>query len=243
MANKEQDGNKFLETYFVDKLPDYSEGPIAGVYLIKHMATGRMYVGSSGNLYRRIKQHRSMLALGKHYSVDLQQVYNSDNKILIVVKRLNTIGAALDKEQDFLNHASDSEDFVNVANNARNSFQGLTHTAETKQKISFAKIGAVVSSSTREKIRQKMIGRVISQEARDKLREVKSGVSKPCHVQKNLRDANELKSISVIAGGSEYSSVSAAARAFNVDPKTVYNRIASKTDRFQDWKYSDKGTK
>lgn len=38
----------------------------SGIYLITDTANGHKYVGQSGNVYRRRKQHFSALKAGKH---------------------------------------------------------------------------------------------------------------------------------------------------------------------------------
>lgn len=49
---------------------------MACVYAIKNKATGWAYIGSTANLRRRWKEHRTLLAHNKHYSLFLQDDWN-----------------------------------------------------------------------------------------------------------------------------------------------------------------------
>lgn len=47
----------------------------AGVYVIRCLATGEVYVGSSVNLRARLSEHRSTLRHGLHYNRALQEAW------------------------------------------------------------------------------------------------------------------------------------------------------------------------
>lgn len=50
---------------------------ITGVYKITQRSTGKVYVGSSVDIEKRIKSHFSMLTKNKHYNAKLQEAYNT----------------------------------------------------------------------------------------------------------------------------------------------------------------------
>jgi hypothetical protein len=53
------------------------KGPrIFGVYQIKSISTGRIYIGCSNDIYRRWEAHKSLLKHGKHSNQFLQNHYN-----------------------------------------------------------------------------------------------------------------------------------------------------------------------
>lgn len=54
-----------------DKIPDTS-----GIYAIKNTKNGKVYVGSSVNINRRIKDHFRDLENGEHHSIKLQRAYS-----------------------------------------------------------------------------------------------------------------------------------------------------------------------
>lgn len=47
-----------------------------GIYQIKHLASGRVYIGSSQNLRRRLNWHRTALKRGEHHSPKLQRAWD-----------------------------------------------------------------------------------------------------------------------------------------------------------------------
>ena len=48
----------------------------SGIYIITNLRTGKSYVGQSGNVYRRRKQHFSALKSGKHENWMMQFEFN-----------------------------------------------------------------------------------------------------------------------------------------------------------------------
>lgn len=46
------------------------------VYAIRHNPTGRMYIGSSFNIKKRVYQHMQMLRSGCHHVQDMQDDFN-----------------------------------------------------------------------------------------------------------------------------------------------------------------------
>ena len=50
---------------------------VAGVYMIYNSDTGFAYIGSSGNVYQRLREHRGNLKRGEHRSPRLQNSYTS----------------------------------------------------------------------------------------------------------------------------------------------------------------------
>jgi hypothetical protein len=56
----------------------YQERPKpAGVFQIKHMASGKLLLGSSLNLDGALNRHRFMLSIGGHPNKELQQDWNT----------------------------------------------------------------------------------------------------------------------------------------------------------------------
>lgn len=49
---------------------------LCGIYQIKNLVNGRVYIGSSVNIRRRFSTHRNMLARNNHHSTLLQRAWN-----------------------------------------------------------------------------------------------------------------------------------------------------------------------
>lgn len=52
------------------------ESKITGAYKITHVKSGKFYVGSTDNFYKRRKEHLVQLRSGKHHVIELQTLYN-----------------------------------------------------------------------------------------------------------------------------------------------------------------------
>jgi group I intron endonuclease len=48
---------------------------ISGVYILEHTASGKQYIGSSGDITQRLRKHREALRRGKHHSPHLQHAW------------------------------------------------------------------------------------------------------------------------------------------------------------------------
>ena len=48
----------------------------SGIYQIRNLVNGKVYVGSAVNLQHRRREHRSDLRNGTHHSIKLQRAYN-----------------------------------------------------------------------------------------------------------------------------------------------------------------------
>ena len=58
----------------------------AGIYaLISTLNGGRIYVGQSIHIRKRIRQHQYKLEKGTHYNIELQKLYNEDNNLTMKV--------------------------------------------------------------------------------------------------------------------------------------------------------------
>jgi group I intron endonuclease len=78
-----------------------------GIYCIEHVASGRKYYGSSGNITRRFRSHQSNLAKGKHHNIQLQRAYakyGAREFVYSVVEEMssNTRADLLVREQYYL---------------------------------------------------------------------------------------------------------------------------------------------
>lgn len=47
-----------------------------GIYYIKNLVNGKKYIGSSKNLTKRLRDHKSALRVGRHHNIHLQRAWN-----------------------------------------------------------------------------------------------------------------------------------------------------------------------
>ena len=76
----------------------------SGVYAIRHVNSGRAYIGSSVDIRRRLCAHRRELQKGRHHATQLQVVWNADGSDAFVVEILETCAKSelLAREQVYL---------------------------------------------------------------------------------------------------------------------------------------------
>lgn len=169
---------------------------IAGIYAIRNAATGRVYVGSSCNISRRWKEHRTDLRRGKHHSPKLQKSWDKYGECSFEFSLLEAVAdnsLLAEREQvwmDALSATLRTHGF-NIFPNARRT-TGRTHSAETREKIRLIRLGTKRGPETRARISEAQVGRTItpahakamhsawrgqkhSQEVKDKLRALKTG--------------------------------------------------------------------
>ncbi len=107
---------------------------------------------------------------------------------------------------------------------------GRKHTKEAREKISKAKIGKPSPH----------LGKKMSKEARQKMSKAKIGkkfsINRRREISKRLLLNNPF-GIQVIIDNNEYPSMSAAARNFSLDIRTVSSRCRSKDLQWQRWKF------
>lgn len=58
----------------------------SGIYIIQNTNDGKVYIGQSVNINRRLKDHIRLLKLGKHKNTYLQRAYDK----LVIVDTLQT---------------------------------------------------------------------------------------------------------------------------------------------------------
>jgi group I intron endonuclease len=151
-----------------------------GVYLIKNEATGKVYVGSSSCLSKRLYEHRRLLRKGQHRNRHLQSAWNLDGEGSFrfeVVSRCSTVEESLAVEKDLiLSMASHLPcNGYNVSTNPDNSKLGVKLTPEQRKAIGDSKrgnqyrLGAALPEDVKARISQKLKGRPLSDEVKRKM--------------------------------------------------------------------------
>lgn len=126
-----------------------------GIYEIYNMATGKSYIGSSTDIEGRRSKHFRMLKNGNHSNRHLQASYNKYGVGMFIFKVLQETAKEdlRSTEQFWIDFYDATNDDVgyNILPNAGISL-GYKHTDETRQKLSAANKGKVVSLETRAKL-------------------------------------------------------------------------------------------
>ena len=109
---------------------------VSGIYIIKNKKTNKIYVGSSNDIRRRWRAHRSLLKNNKHHSIYLQNAYNQYGKScfeFIILKEV-AIEKLLDEEQEIIK-ALDClvPAGYNMTDSTHAPFAGCSHSVEAKK--------------------------------------------------------------------------------------------------------------
>lgn len=128
-----------------------------GVYKIKNIANGKVYVGStSSSFQKRCNNHMNLLIKGIHGNRILQRSfdkYGVDNFCFIVLTYCNPEDC-IQREQEFINLLTPYYNICKVAG----SRLGTKYTDESKAKIAKKATGRPVSEETKQKVSESLIG-------------------------------------------------------------------------------------
>lgn len=151
----------------------------AGVYQIKNLANGKVYVGSTVKLRRRIKDHLRELSGERHHSPYLQRSWKKYGPENFVVSVLEIVEGAtketlIPREQHWIDHFG--------AANKKTGFNVLP--------MAYSNLGAKLSEETKAKIRLANINRPPpTLEQRKQISEALKGRKRPPHIGEAVRKA------------------------------------------------------
>ena len=100
----------------------------SGIYQIRNLVNGKIYIGSAVNLRKRMHKHSSNLRHNKHCNIKLQNAYNKygkDNLVFEVVELVPNKEQLLDREQyyiDTLNTVNEGYNICPIAGNTMGFF-------------------------------------------------------------------------------------------------------------------------
>ena len=213
------------------------EHPIrCAAYRITHLATGIFYIGSSGNIRRRLTYHKNRLKNKAHHATKLQEVFSNINELKIELYPTDDREAAFDLEQKMLDRSIGDPLCANVLLDAK-SRKGTTHLPETRKKIGQSQIGKIISNEQREQISAALKGRKLPPEQVRNQALTRMNRPRTANEQKVLDEMWERSKKKIVADGMIFNSVTEAANHFGVSPATMTWRLSSNSPRFIDWKY------
>lgn len=168
-----------------------------GIYFIKNVLTGKLYIGKSKNIKARLINHRTKLNCNIHKNNHLQSswnLYGKENFAFGILEECEH--SLLDEREKFyiitnnsvspngynLTYGGDGGVFTNESREKLSNInKGKRHTEETKQKLSEINKGKHLSEETKEKIRSyygenhKNTGKKRSPETLIKMRDASTG--------------------------------------------------------------------
>lgn len=130
--------------------------PQSGIYSIRNVVSGRVYVGSAVNIVARWAVHRSLLADGKHHSRAFQRSWDKHGVVAFefsVLEFVEDRSQLLVREQVWIDQlfAACPKRGLNCRHRAESNF-GMTYSASHRAKIAAARRGTIASAETRAKM-------------------------------------------------------------------------------------------
>lgn len=174
----------------------------SGAYLIKHIPSDLVYVGSTADVSRRESEHFSMLRRGKHSCEPLQRLYDESadqQEFEYLFHPTENREEAFDLEQEWITEKERDGVLVNVAQDARCSTKGREFSQETKEKLRQARLGKPLSKEHAEKQRCQLRAMAKSGEANPSAR-------------------------TITVDGVRYGTIKEAANVLGVEKSTLRNR-------------------
>ncbi len=119
---------------------DYSKYKFSGIYFIKNLVNGKLYVGSSLNITKRLYQYDYLLRHNKCHSPKLQASYNKHGREAFEYGVIQECPEADLKETEryWIDHHNSVNNGYNCSNDTNCSTRGLKHSEETRLKMSKA---------------------------------------------------------------------------------------------------------
>jgi group I intron endonuclease len=150
------------------KDPELQQG---GVYAIRHIESGKFYVGSAYVFAKRWKEHVFHLASGKHHCRYLQNAYNKygKNAFCFEIVEVCPTETCLEVEQKYLDSYRGDPHLYNISPNATGGCG--PHSEETKAKMS------ILAQARSAETSKALTGRPVSEETRAKISESNSNPS------------------------------------------------------------------
>ncbi|MNN29467.1 GIY-YIG catalytic domain protein [compost metagenome] len=228
--------------------PSRDTHSVPAAYALHHDKSGRTYVGSTGNLYARMSQHRTDLKRGVHKNPNLQEAFNDDPKFSMSFMATESKEQAVEIEQHLITTHHSSGRLLNIATDAINPGAGQVISDEQKEKLRSATQQQFSDPEYRQRhseiikqkwedpeYRQKNTGRVLSEESIAKVSDsVKQNWTDPSYREQQVNRLNSPEhremlvaavSKPVVVDGVDYPSNAEAARQLGLKPSTLRARL------------------
>ncbi len=151
----------------------------SGIYQIRNLQNGHLYVGSAADLSKRKYDHFYKLERGNHTNAHLQAAYyryGSDSFVFEILEHCDK-ASLVGREQDYINSLNPAYNIRLIAH----SNLGLRHTDDARRKIGDASRGKpfsgipnrVITEEMKAKISASQKGRKFTDEHRRKLSEAR----------------------------------------------------------------------
>ena len=196
----------------------------SGIYKIRNLVNGKVYIGSAVNFKRRWDYHKSRLNNNSHNNIHLQNAWNKngqENFVFEVVeevlpsefddKKTFKIKLVNIKEQYYLDTLLFAQDYINKKNNI---FLELGYNLNPTASNS---LGRPTSEYTKKKISESLIGKMIGD------KNPNYGRKHSIETRKIISDFRKEtgKPIFCVTNGILYKSIKEASKSLNIKPHNI----------------------
>ena len=131
----------------------YNKSMKCGVYKIRNLIDGKIYIGSSVNIGRRMRRHKTDIVRGLHSNKHLQRAILKYGKNNFTIETIETCDKEnlQSREQFYIDELDVCEKGYNISPIAYSN-KGVKHTKETLEKMSQALRGKKFTNEHKEKI-------------------------------------------------------------------------------------------
>ena len=211
---------------------------MSGAYTLTHVATGKIYIGSTISIYGRLYKHIDELRRNIHGCKEMQKLYNEDPVFEVFFyltgireEREKALKDCRDLEQLLLDTFDDRSLLLNTAIDARSSHKGLKFNQKHRERIASALRGKSHSQSRIERAREvRKTPAFIARAKTMNLGKVRSDETK-----QKLREFKLLNSPQVRIEGVLYKNTTEASEKLGIHKDTVTYRV--KSSRFPNYSY------
>lgn len=225
----------------------------AGVYKLIHRKTGKVYVGSTGDIYKRMTTHALHLLNGSHPNKNIQACFDDSREFDLVFDEVgrNEKSLRYSEEQKLLDELLPTGVLLNIAMDVIAPWKRRKMHEATKAALLKAITGRIKTKEEIEKIRAGHLGvkkppgfseklRLIaknrpprSQESIEKTRISSTGRR---HSKESIEKMQSKQAkVPVIINGVEYMSCGHAARSLGLTIPTVRGRVLSESPMYSNY--------
>lgn len=224
-----------LESFEAQVTPLKWNQDVPAVYVIHHVSSGKMYIGSSGRPEYRRQWHMSKLRANKHNNREFQDLFNESDDTYFVYYTAGDREGAYDLEQKLLDHYHPTGRLFNLASDARASNRGRVPTVAQRKHMSEVLKGREFSEEWRAKISRGNKGKVRSEEYRRLRSEQSKGKPLSEENATRLRARAAARSKPVCIDNVVYRSCLLASEALGLSNICVFKRLHN--SNFPTWSY------
>ena len=134
---------------------------LCGIYKITNLESGKVYVGSSLDIYTRFTKHKSDLIRNKHKNIYLQNAWNkygSQNFIFEIIELVSPVDQLLIRESYWIKHIKCLNRIFGYNLSDIESTGIIKLSKETRQKMSKSKTGKIHTKESKKKMRLAKLG-------------------------------------------------------------------------------------